>query len=291
MMSTQGIFSREHPYYHLARENFPDNQWLCEINKMTRRYSYIVIFIVTVLPSLSSGCAAIQRHWPNNTQLKNSAVRAIRHPGTWVPVAGALTIALGDWDQEISDWAREETPVFGSKQSAQENSDRFRSFAHYGMILSALAVNSDSEGYWLPMIERLAWEHVGALAATTVRIPIKKIIDRNRPNGGTEGFPSGHATRAFSYVGMTYRNIDALNLNPVWEYSAKSIETGFGYSTAWARVEAGEHYPTDVLAGAALGNFVALFIYDAFFDKDYNTDVHVMLDGEGGVVLSLQHSF
>jgi membrane-associated phospholipid phosphatase len=33
---------------------------------------------------------------------------------------------------------------------------------------------------------------------------------------------------------------------------------------AWARVEAGAHYPSDVLAGAALGHFLSAFIYDGF---------------------------
>ena len=34
--------------------------------------------------------------------------------------------------------------------------------------------------------------------------------------------------------------------------------------TAWARVEAKKHFPSDVLAGAALGNFIASFVHDAF---------------------------
>ena len=262
-----------------------------ENNKMTSLYSYIAIFNVAVFLSFSSGCTTVQRYWPSNARLQNSAVRALRHPGTWMPAVGSAAITLGGWDQEISDWAREETPVFGSSQSAQDNSDFFLSFAHYGMILSALAVHSDSESYWLPMVKRLTWEHVGVQAAITVRKPIKKITDRNRPNGDPESFPSGHSTRAFAYVGMTYRNIDALDLDPVWGYSAKFIETCFGYSTAWARVEAGAHYPTDVLAGAALANFVSLFIYDAFFENDDNVDVHAILYEKGGIVLSLQYSF
>lgn len=37
------------------------------------------------------------------------------------------------------------------------------------------------------------------------------------------------------------------------------MEIGFGMitaGTAWARVEGGVHYPSDVLAGMALGHFV-----------------------------------
>ena len=35
-------------------------------------------------------------------------------------------------------------------------------------------------------------------------------------------------------------------------------------AVGWARVEAGGHYPSDVLAGAALGHFLTSFICKAF---------------------------
>jgi membrane-associated phospholipid phosphatase len=38
------------------------------------------------------------------------------------------------------------------------------------------------------------------------------------------------------------------------------LATGVGV----ARVEAGAHCPSDVLAGAAIGHFLSAFIYDAF---------------------------
>jgi len=43
--------------------------------------------------------------------------------------------------------------------------------------------------------------------------------------------------------------------------------------TAWARVEAGVHYPSDVLAGAALGNFLTAFIHDAFLNLPEESSV------------------
>jgi hypothetical protein len=73
------------------------------------------------------------------------------------------------------------------------------------------------------------------------------------------------------------------------EYSAKAIETGFGYATAWARIEAGAHYPTDVLAGAALGNFVSLFVHDAFLGGDCS--VSVTVTPQGVPALSFYRSF
>ena len=39
---------------------------------------------------------------------------------------------------------------------------------------------------------------------------------------------------------------------------------GLALMTGWARVEAGKHHPADVLAGAAVGNFFAVFATQAF---------------------------
>lgn len=39
-------------------------------------------------------------------------------------------------------------------------------------------------------------------------------------------------------------------------------------STAWARVEAKSHFPSDVLAGMALGHFIGAFINDAFLGTE-----------------------
>jgi membrane-associated phospholipid phosphatase len=47
--------------------------------------------------------------------------------------------------------------------------------------------------------------------------------------------------------------------------------------TSWARVEGGKHYPSDVLFGAALGNFVAIFVHDAFLPADSKTRFNATL--------------
>ena len=43
----------------------------------------------------------------------------------------------------------------------------------------------------------------------------------------------------------------------------KAANVAAATSVAWARVEGGKRCPTDVLVGAALGNFTTRFIYDA----------------------------
>ena len=58
---------------------------------------------------------------------------------------------------------------------------------------------------------------------------------------------------------------------------------------AWARVEGDRHYPSDVLAGAALGHFLSAFIHDAFLglpeDKKFDFAVFAYKNGAMARVL------
>jgi len=236
-----------------------------------------------------SGCATTGRFWPSGEEWRKSAADAAKHPGTWAPLVGAAAVTAGGWDLDISDWAQRETPLFGSAQSAEDYSDGFRTAAHVGMIVSALAVHEKGRKYWPALLERMAWEHAGVMAAIGVREPIRRLTDRERPNGEPLSFPSGHSTTAFANAGMTYRNLEALHVDLAWEYGAKSVEAVFGVLTAWARVEAGKHYPTDVLVGAALGNFVALLVHDAFVGT--GESVRLTAVPGGGVRLTFEGRF
>jgi len=117
---------------------------------------------------------------------------------------------------------------------------------------------------------------------------LKSAIDRDRPLKTTSknSFPSGHATEAYSYATLTARNIDSLALSPVTRkvlrLSAKTLAAG----TAWARVEAGKHYPTDVLAGAAIGHFLTAVIHDSFMGLDEAVQLDVQVDRREGAMLS-----
>jgi membrane-associated phospholipid phosphatase len=97
---------------------------------------------------------------------------------------------------------------------------------------------------------------------------LKGLTDRERPDGSDQAsFPSGHATIAFSYAAFASRNLDRVD---VPEGARLGLRAGFftlAGAAAWARVEAGKHYPSDVFAGAALGNFIALVIHDAFLAR------------------------
>ncbi|MBF0382126.1 MAG: phosphatase PAP2 family protein [Magnetococcales bacterium] len=73
---------------------------------------------------------------------------------------------------------------------------------------------------------------------------LKRAVDKKRPNGSDQSFPSGHTSAAFqgaSFIQMRYG----------WKYGIPSyLGAAFvGYS----RVESDHHYVIDVIAGAGLG--------------------------------------
>jgi hypothetical protein len=56
----------------------------------------------------------------------------------WVPAAGALVFAIGDFDEETARWASCERPVFGSTATAQDMSSHLRDALDYEMYATLL---------------------------------------------------------------------------------------------------------------------------------------------------------
>jgi len=109
------------------------------------------------------------------------------------------------------------------------------------------------------LAQQKGWKIVGALAVNTVISQgLKYAINRERPyekypsiinpydkNEQGKSFPSGHTSTAFSLAAsMSIEYKKWYVVVPAYTYAA-----AVGYS----RLYLGEHYPTDVLAGAAVG--------------------------------------
>ncbi len=228
------------------------------------------IVIAGALSLALGGCAGTAKsgswgsgaHWPDGAELTQAAVRAAKSPLTWVPLVGAAGLAIGDADDSVSDWASDETPLFGS--DASDASDTLRDITTASYSATALIAPSDS----------LADKAKGlAVGGATIGITsgvtkgLKSITDRERPNeDDNRSFPSSHASGASSRATMTVANLDYLPM-PTWARTGLTVGL---YSTAagaaWARVEAEEHHVTDVLVGFSLGHFIAVFMQEAFLE-------------------------
>jgi membrane-associated phospholipid phosphatase len=172
----------------------------------------------------------------------------------------------------------ESAPVFGSSENARDASDPLWLANQVSMVGTALAVPNRSQA-WQWKHERLLIEEFAVVLTDGVTGALKDVTDRQRPDGSdTSSFPSGHASQAFTMARLASLNVDALpGLTRTWRISLKTTFTTLAAATAWSRVEGGKHYPSDVLVGAALGNFIAVLVHGTFLDPDSTTRISATL--------------
>ncbi len=152
------------------------------------------------------------------------------------------------WDQRAA--ARLQRPVYRSR------SWRLAAhlLAHSGdgpLVMLGLALL----GWRGPQAWRAgAWYGLAAVVVLALIVTgIKYVVRRERPQSPWGGmyrktdphaFPSGHAARAALLAVLAWRW-----LPPEWAWGI----TLWALGVSWARMALGLHYPTDVLAGWALG--------------------------------------
>lgn len=204
---------------------------------------------------------------PGWERVRSAATRATQDPWVWMPLLGAAVFQIDDWDRRTSDWARERTPVFGSQRNAEQWSDDLRNasaLAHY--ITVAATPGGPDAGEWIVNKARGTLVGVAAVSATVVVTNgLKSATDRARPNGeDSASFPSGHTSASAVHTRLASRNLRSIDMGDDWRRVADVGLTALTIGTSWARIEAGWHYPSDTLAGMAIGNFLASFVNDAF---------------------------
>ena len=263
-------------YAIVIRQAYEGTIQLRPYNFMTATKVFLLLFIAGV----NAGCGTLAngRGWgqdatltPGWERIEQAAWNAAAAPETWAPAAGALAFRTGHADQNTSEWAVKHTPVFGSQQNADHMSNSLLDAAGAAWVATGLAAPSgDTREAWMEAkakgfgIEGAA----GAVTLGTAEV-IKNTVRRRRPdNSDTQSFPSGHAAGAAFFSTVASRNIDALSWS---EGEAAASRIGLGaltLATAWARVEANKHYPSDVLAGMAIGHFFGALTTDAFLGLD-----------------------
>jgi membrane-associated phospholipid phosphatase len=117
------------------------------------------------------------------------------------------------------------------------------------------------------------WDGQGALqlgesAAVTMGVTygLKYTVDERRPNGGKQSFPSGHSSISFAAAEFMRKRYG-------WEYGIPAYAAAS--FVAYSRVEAGQHHPHDVVAGAAIG-----ILSSYIFTRPYK-GWHLQLEADG----------
>ena len=266
-----------------------------------RRMLRILGLALTAL--LFGGCAATPQgpYWgadatpsPGWARIGDAALAAATDPVTWAPALGAAGLQIGDADDEIAEWANEETPLFGSRGTAADASDGLRAASWGAYALAGLFAPAPQQGDWLATKAKGFAVGGGAILATlgTTQL-LKDTVDRTRPLGqDRDSFPSGHTSSASVSARLGRNALGYYDLSRGARIGSDIGLAGLAVMTGWARVEAGEHHPADVLASMALGNFLAVFATKAFLEPTAGGTARLQVaPSRDGIALGLNLSF
>jgi hypothetical protein len=230
---------------------------------------------------------------PGWDRLKQSSREALRDPNVWASLLGIVLLQIDNLDEEISDQLREDTPIFGSTSDARDASDDFRSLTELAYVSTALIVpGPETPGEWFSTKAKLlGTEYLTVKTTRGITSGLKSLTQRERPNESNDrSFPSGHATSASIQAQMANLNVEYLPIDDSPKKALNLTFDSFAVLTGWARVEAGEHYPADVLAGWALGHFMAHLARD-FIDPEQQQLMVMPRTGNGAGGIQLVFRF
>lgn len=216
------------------------------------KYLGLCSFIVGLLSNAASADS------DSRSSFGSSVSDALISRQTWIPALGSLMVIVSGEDQAISDWASTNTPIFGSGPNARQASDQLNDLGSINLLVSSVLLPVPYlESGWEFRSKQLLFTSASLESTYLTTNFIKNQTKKQRPDQSDRlSFPSGHTSRAAVQSSMSVENIKAMpfvdgSAQRVWQASAITTAA----LTGWARVEGQKHYPSDVLAGYALGNF------------------------------------
>ncbi len=244
------------------------------LTSIRTRFRAVLLPLLAALPLTGCSTMADGRRraegaalFPGWARAGQAAKRALLRPEVWAPAAGALAIGAAGADKRISAWASGKTPVFGSADKARKASKKLISVSNAVYWASVAAAPSGPYGkVWYYDKAKTAAAGVAAnTAAFQAALSLQKIVGRPRPNGaGRSSFPSLHTAYAASQTMSAWTNFECLRMTGTERALIRGGLDAVPLATAWARVEAKAHYPSDTLAAMALSSFLSSFVSEAF---------------------------
>lgn len=217
---------------------------------------------------------------PGWSTIKRSMHNAARDPQVWGSLLAGIVLQVDDMDERLYDHLREQTPLFGSSSNANRRSDDWRSLTSVAYVSTALLVPAEEGRPWMSRARLLGLEWAGVQSTRIVTSALKKAAGRQRPNDRDyKSMPSGHTSRAKISAQMANLNVHYVDIESSTKSGLNWTFNGFAALTGWARVEAGVHYPSDVLAGWALGQFMSHLVVSFIQpDRVYNIQPELSRD-------------
>jgi membrane-associated phospholipid phosphatase len=228
---------------------------------------------------------------PGWGRIGQAAWNAAASPATWGPAAGALAFQVGNADLNLALWAMEHTPLYGSPENAAHASDILSNVVSVAYVGTAFATPSgDEPGEWaLSKAKGFAVGYSAVAINSSLTGLLKDKTARTRPNGqDTQSFPSNHASKAGVYATLADRNVETMAIPENMVIASRIFLVTLTTGVSWARLEAGSHYPSDVLAGVAMGHFIGAFINDAFLGIEKSSPIAPIIEpSRGGVLIGI----
>lgn len=242
-------------------------------------------FLVTGCLSAPEGSGfGAGARWPDGSDLAQAARSAASDPLTWAPALAAVAVVATGVDDDWTDDAIDDAPLFGDDASGVSDDIRDGLGAVY-VVTALLAPSDGATSKWHGLGVGLA----SFAVESAVTEGLKEVTNRERPNGKNDrSLPSGHALNSAARAALIARNLDAMDM-PLWaRRTLKGAAHGSAALGSYARVEASKHHVSDVLVGYALGNFVARFMTEAFLGPAPAGHLAVRpLDGGGAITLTV----
>lgn len=217
----------------------------------------IMLLSSATLLAASSGLNKLLRRIPA------TALQTARSPYVWAPSAGAALIFASGTDRAISNWASTTNPIYGSRQRACALSDQLRETARVTFITTSIVdlLYRFNQGNYSVSLMDVLGDCAAISLSEGITATSKNTTDRLRPDGSNRrSFPSGHTSLTAAYTMLSHTSLDQHTMSPLPRKTLQAGLTTMTALTGWARIEGQRHYPTDVLVGAAVGNFFALFL-------------------------------